>query len=200
MKYITYLFFRYGLFAMFFIILIEYACFPISSEIVLPFSGAFASLQNIHFLIILPVSVAAGLIGTSICYLIGWKGGNALINAIIRRFPKSENGMNSAKEKFNKHGAMAVCIGRVIPLCRTYIAFFAGAARLSPLKFILASALGITTWNTLLIGLGYVFRENYGQVATYYLKFKSFILPVTLFILMFFIIRFIRNRIRNKNN
>ncbi|MDF2845183.1 MAG: hypothetical protein K0R00_3609, partial [Herbinix sp.] len=33
----------YGLIAMFIIIMLEYACFPVSSEIVLPFCGAVAS-------------------------------------------------------------------------------------------------------------------------------------------------------------
>ena len=41
---------EYGLVAMFIIIMLEYACFPVSSEIVLPLSGAVASINNTHFL------------------------------------------------------------------------------------------------------------------------------------------------------
>ena len=48
---------RYGLAAMFLIILLEYAYFPVSSEIVLPFSGAVASVQSIPFYVILPASI-----------------------------------------------------------------------------------------------------------------------------------------------
>lgn len=129
-------FFEYGLLAMFLIILIEYACFPISSEIVLPFSGAFASIQGIPFFIVLPLSVIAGLVGTCICYGIGNYGGAVIINKIKRKFPKSAKGMDSAQDTFNKYGAIAVCLGRVVPICRTYIAFFAGAAKLNFITYI----------------------------------------------------------------
>ena len=65
------LFDRYGIFAMFLIIFLEYACFPISSELVLPFSGAMARAEDISFFLLLPLSVLAGLLGTGLCYLAG---------------------------------------------------------------------------------------------------------------------------------
>jgi membrane protein DedA with SNARE-associated domain len=169
---------KYGLIAMFIIILLEYACFPVSSEIVLPFSGAAASLNHINFLVILPISVLAGLIGTGFCYTLGWFGGGALLSAIKRRFPKAEKGINASYDKFNQYGASAVCLGRVIPLIRTYIAFIAGTARLNPLTYFGASAIGITVWNTLLIGLGYTLRENYNKVGVYYERYKENLIPV----------------------
>jgi membrane protein DedA with SNARE-associated domain len=184
----------YGLLAMFLIIMLEYACFPVSSEIVLPLSGAAASISNIHFLVILPVSIVAGLIGTGICYTVGWFGGGAIINAIKRRFPKSEKSLNASYDKFHENGAWAVCIGRVIPLIRTYIALIAGAARLKPSIYFPASLLGITIWNTLLIGLGYSLRENYGKVADYYSRYKHNLIPVLIIAVAFLII----NRIYNK--
>lgn len=169
---------EYGVLAMFIIILLEYACFPVSSEIVLPFSGAVASLNHTNFLVILSLSILAGLIGTGICYMVGWFGGGAIIHAITHRFPKTKNAIDSANEKFKKHGGAAVCIGRVIPLIRTYIALIAGEARLNPVTYFTASALGITVWNTLLIGLGFTLQENYQKVASYYERYKYNLLPV----------------------
>ena len=87
---------EYGLIAMFLIIMLEYACFPVSSEIVLPFSGAVASINQTSFLVILPLSIVAGL-WTGICFTIGWFGGGVILSA-IKRFPKSEKGINSAYE------------------------------------------------------------------------------------------------------
>lgn len=178
MNYILSLVYKYGIWAMFFIIMLEYACFPVSSEIVLPFSGAFASINQTPFLVLLPLSILAGLIGTGICYIIGWFGGGAIINAIKHKFPKSERAINASYSKFRENGASAVCIGRVIPLVRTYIALVAGASRLNPLVYFISSAIGITLWNTLLIGLGYTMRENYGKVAIYYERYKHNLIPV----------------------
>lgn len=172
------LIYDYGLIAMFLIIMLEYACFPVSSEIVLPLSGAVASINNTHFLVILPLSILAGLIGTGICYIVGWFGGGAIINAVKRKFPKSEKSLNASYERFHENGASAVCIGRVIPLVRTYIALIAGAAKLKPSVYFPASLLGITIWNTLLIGLGYSLRENYDRVGEYYNRYKHNLLPI----------------------
>lgn len=178
MNIITNLISDYGLVAIFIIILLEYACFPVSSEIVLPFSGAVASANHTNFLVILILSIIAGLIGTGICYTVGWFGGGAIIHLICHKFPKAQKGIDAANTKFQSHGASAVCIGRVIPLIRTYIALIAGAAKLNPVTYFFASALGITIWNTLLIGLGYSLRENYKVVGQYYARYKHNLIPV----------------------
>jgi membrane protein DedA with SNARE-associated domain len=192
------LIYEYGLTAMFIIILMEYACFPVSSEIVLPLSGAVASASHINFFVILPLSVLAGLIGTGICYTVGWFGGGAIIRTITRRFPKSKKPVETAEETFKQHGASAVCIGRVIPLIRTYIALIAGASRMNPVTYFSASALGIMVWNTLLIGLGYILRENYKEVAGYYIQYKHNLIPVTLICVIVFLINLIYRRRRLK--
>lgn len=178
----------YGLAAVFLIIMLEYACFPVSSEIVLPFSGAVASANHTNFFVILFLSVIAGLIGTGVTYTIGWFGGGAIINTITRKFPKSKKSIDAANERFQKNGASAVCIGRVIPLIRTYIAFIAGAAKLHPVTYFAASALGITIWNTLLIGLGYIFRENYKLVGSFYARYKHNLIPVAVIFAVILII------------
>lgn len=175
---LTQLISQYGLVAMFLIIMLEYACFPVSSEIVLPFSGAVASINQIPYLVILPLSILAGLIGTGICFAVGWFGGGAILNGIKRKFPKSMKPIDASYEKFIRNSASAVCIGRVIPLIRTYIALVAGSARMNPITYFTSSLLGITVWNTLLIGLGYSLQSNYGRVAGYYDRYKSNLLPV----------------------
>jgi membrane protein DedA with SNARE-associated domain len=149
--------------------------------------------------VILPLSVIAGLIGTGICYTIGWYGGGAIINAIKRKFPKSEKSLDASYDRFNENGASAVCIGRVIPLVRTYIALVAGAAKLKPTTYFPASLLGITIWNTLLIGLGYSLRENYGKVAEYYERYKHNLIPVLIIAVAFIIIHRIYYKRKKKS-
>lgn len=190
MNSLTELIYDYGLIAMFFLILVEYACFPVSSEIVLPFSGAVASMQNISFFTILPLSILAGLIGTSICYAIGRTGGASLLDRIIIKYPKTKSGIETSYQRFDSYGSYAVCIGRVIPICRTYIAFVAGAAKQNYLTFLGYSALGITIWNILLIGLGYVLRENWGSVETYYNDYKKIIIPILILLIILILLRF----------
>lgn len=203
MSFITNFIYEYGLLAMFVIILLEYACFPVSSEIVLPLSGAVASINHTNFFVILPLSILAGLIGTGICFTIGWFGGSALINMITRKFPKAAKGINSSYDKFKEHGASAVCIGRVIPLVRTYIALIAGASRLNPITYFAASSIGIAIWNTLLIGLGYILRENYKKVGEYYERYEHNLIPVFVICILVILANIIykkrKGKIANKN-
>ncbi|HHV13659.1 MAG TPA: DedA family protein [Clostridiales bacterium] len=189
----------YGLLAMFLIIMLEYACFPVSSEIVLPFSGAFASANQINYFVLLPLSIIAGLIGTGFCFCVGWYGGGAILQAIIKKYPKAKKGLDAANEKFNRHGAAAVCIGRVIPLIRTYIALIAGASKLNPVTYFAASALGISVWNTMLIGLGYALHENYRTVGIYYERYKHNLIPVALICLAALLFNFIYKRSKSRS-
>jgi membrane protein DedA with SNARE-associated domain len=189
---------EYGLAALFVIILLEYACFPVSSEIVLPFAGAISAMQNTNFLVILLLSILAGLLGTGFCFTIGWFGGGAILLAITRRFPKAGKGITAATTKFKDNGVYAVCIGRVIPLIRTYIALVAGAARLNPVTYFTASALGITVWNTLLIGFGYVLQSNYDRVADYYSQYKHNLRPVAIIFFVMLLGNFIYRRIKKR--
>ena len=181
------LFDRYGIFAMILIIFLEYACFPISSELVLPFSGAVARAEGVSFFLLLPLSVLAGLLGTGLCYLAGRIGGDAVLTKLVKRFPKTEKAITASRTKFTKYGAGAVCIGRVIPLCRTYIAFVAGAVGQSPSVYFPYSLLGITIWNSALLSLGYFLQDNWGAVSGYYTRYKQYLLPVligTVFIIV----------------
>lgn len=182
------LFDRYGIFAMILIIFLEYACFPISSELVLPFSGAVARAENVSFFLLLPLSVLAGLLGTGLCYLAGHIGGEAILTKLIKRFPKTEKAITASRAKFTKYGAGAVCIGRVIPLCRTYIAFVAGAVGQSPSVYFPYSLLGITIWNSALLSLGYFLQDNWGAVSGYYDRYKQYLLPVLIGIVLMIIL------------
>ena len=187
------LFDRYGIWAMILIIFLEYACFPISSELVLPFSGAVARAEDISFFLLLPLSVLAGLFGTGLCYLAGRIGGDAVLTKITKRFPKTKKALDASRAKFERYGAGAVCIGRVIPLCRTYIAFIAGAVGQSPSVYFPYSLLGITIWNSALLSLGYFLQGNWGAVSGYYDRYKQYVVPVLMgIILILFLNKVIR--------
>lgn len=178
----------YGMIALFVLILLEYACFPISSELVLPFAGAFAHSCHMSFFFIIPLSVLAGLIGTSVCYVIGRIGGSRLLLLFAKRFPKAKKSMDASVAKMERYGNLAVCLGRIIPICRTYIAFVAGSIKQPFLSYVSYSLLGITIWNCILIGLGYFLKSSWNEVQTYYKEYRFFLLLLlipALFLLLF---------------
>ena len=143
---------KFGIIAEFFIVLLEYACFPIPSEVVLPFAGAMSVTCSISIVLIILISIIAGILGSIICYYIGYFGTKKIINKISKK-----DGFKESLVKYQKYSNASVCIGRIIPLCRTYISFVAGMSHQPIKQYIFYSSIGITIWNTCLITLGYFF-------------------------------------------
>ena len=150
---------QYGMIAIFVLILAEYACFPVSSEIVLPLAGLLGARAGLPFVSLVILSTAAGLAGSCITYGIGRFGGSPLLERLMKRFPSLSKPILGSYRTFGDHGKSAVFISRLIPLCRTYIGFVAGAMKQSLLGYLLSSSLGILLWNTVLTSLGYYFYQ-----------------------------------------
>ena len=189
MELLTSLIKKYGLFGLCLMILLEYACFPISSEIVLPFCGAFAKSYDISFFYLIPGSVLAGLLGTSLCYAIGRIGGQKVLTFLKTRFPKTEKGITASEKKMEQYGAFAVCFGRLIPLCRTYIAFIAGSVKQPFRQYLAYSFFGITLWNCVLISLGYLLKSNWNEVQRYYVEYKQVLVTTAVIIVFVYLLR-----------
>lgn len=95
---------NYGTPAIIVLIALEYACFPISSELVLPFAGAFGAGHGTPLFLLIIYSSIAGLIGTTFTYLIGRFGGSPLLDRLMRRFPSTEKPILSSYRTFGDHG------------------------------------------------------------------------------------------------
>lgn len=178
----------YGTPAVILLIAMEYACFPISSELVLPFAGAIGAGTGISLPLLILYSSAAGLAGTSLTYLIGRYGGSALLEKIMIHFPGTKKPILASYRFFGDHGKGAVCFGRVIPICRTYIAFVAGSSKQPYPSYAIFSSIGITIWNTALLTLGYYFYQYRDIFFLYFNKYKTIILAVGLVLIVLLLI------------
>lgn len=187
---------KYGVLACFIIITLEYACFPISSEIVLPLAGFISKRNDVPFYYIYLVSSLGGLLGSSTCYLIGFLGGRTVINKIINRFPKSRQGFEKSISRFQKKAFSACMFMRLIPLCRTYISFVAGVYRYRFLSFIFSSSLGIFIWNLLFVGIGYYSYDRIDELKGYYQAYEVYI--VVFILLLLFLVN-LKNGFKEKH-
>lgn len=140
---------------------LEYACFPMPSEVVLPFVGFIASSGSITLFGAIIASTTAGILGSLICYYIGYFGGTPILNYIGNKMPSSRKSIHAAKDYFDRYSRASILFGRVIPLARTYISIPAGIAKMNIAIFVLYSAVGIVVWNTVLISLGYYLGSNW---------------------------------------
>ncbi|TMF33797.1 MAG: DedA family protein, partial [Chloroflexi bacterium] len=66
---------------------------------------------------------------------------------------------------FRRWGLLAVLIGRVLPVIRTYISFPAGLARIDLAKFSALTFVGALPWCAGLALVGYVLGRNYDRIS-----------------------------------
>lgn len=179
---------QYGMIAIFLLILAEYACFPVSSEIVLPLAGLMGARAGLPFTSLVLFSTAAGLAGSSITYGIGRFGGSPLLERLMDRFPSLSKPILGSYRTFGDHGKSAVFISRLIPLCRTYIGFVAGAMKQSLMGYLLSSSLGILLWNTVLTSFGYYFYQYRDVLFARFNQYKRWIFIGGLLLLLLILI------------
>lgn len=146
---------------------LEYACFPVSSELLLPFIGYAVSRGELRLLLAILFSTLGGICGCVLCYGCGRFGGAFIEKTLCRRFESVALGIDNAKKVFHRYGRQSVFIARVFPIARTYISIPAGMTRFPIGAFILYSGLGALLWNTVLISIGYFLGEHWQEAASF---------------------------------
>lgn len=170
---------QYGLISIFLIVMLEYANFPLPSEVVLPFIGIMVSKGNIDFGLALIISIIGGIVGSTINYLLGLYFGKPILKYMMKKYPKTRYSIKSSMWWMNKYGKISVMLARVIPVARTIISIPAGINKMNINIFVLYSTIGISLWNTILIFLGYILGDNLSNIA-YLIKNYSLIVGIVL--------------------
>lgn len=122
---------------------------PLPGEIILVSSALLASQHGHIDPVVLGASATAGaIIGDSIGYAIGRKGGRPLLAWLGKKFPKhfSEGHIATAERSFEKWGMWAVFFGRFVALLRIFAGPLAGVLRMPYWKFLIANVLGGIVW------------------------------------------------------
>ncbi|MFJ7336421.1 DedA family protein [Streptomyces sp. NPDC101110] len=122
---------------------------PLPGEIILVSSALLASQHGEIDPVVLGASATAGaIIGDSIGYAIGRKGGRPLLAWLGNKFPKhfSEGHIATAERSFEKWGMWAVFFGRFVALLRIFAGPLAGVLRMPYWKFLIANVLGGIVW------------------------------------------------------
>lgn len=146
---------------------LEYGCFPVSSEVLLPFIGYFVYGGEMKLFGAILVSTAGGIVGSLVCYCFGRFGRKFIEKTICVKFKSAESGLENAKKVFDKYGSQSVLIARVFPIARTYISIPAGLIGMNLTVFIVYTAIGSFVWNTMLISAGYFLGEYWKKAGEY---------------------------------
>ncbi|MFJ7152881.1 DedA family protein [Streptomyces sp. NPDC100445] len=122
---------------------------PLPGEIILV-SAALMSSQNsgVNPVVLGVCATAGAVIGDSIGYAIGRKGGRPLLAWLGARFPRhfGAGHVATAERSFKKWGMWAVFFGRFVALLRIFAGPLAGVLHMPYWKFLIANVLGGVCW------------------------------------------------------
>jgi membrane protein DedA with SNARE-associated domain len=149
----------------FLLITLESTLVPIPSELVMPLAGAMASKGDFSLPLVLAINSVAALVGSTICYYIGAKGGKPFLERYGKFFLLRKHDLEKTERVFAKYGKWVILIGRFLPVVRHIISIPAGIARMPLRTFWLQTFIGSTIWGGFLIILGYQLGENWEAVA-----------------------------------
>jgi membrane protein DedA with SNARE-associated domain len=141
---------------------------PIPSELILPLSGYLASRGRMSLAAVVIGATLGSLAGALALYWAGAALGQKRLRQLAERTPLVEvEDLERAEGWFDRHGGLAVLIGRLVPVVRSLVSVPAGVEHMPLWRFVLYTIIGSGVYNTVLIGLGYVLGSRWQTVEQY---------------------------------
>jgi membrane protein DedA with SNARE-associated domain len=166
----------HGVYAVFLLMAID-AVFPAASELVMVYAGAlaagafagqsvvlFGSRVSSHFWGFLVMALAGTLgylAGSIVGWAIGWYGRRPLLERHGRWFHLSGEKLDRAERWFDRWDDLAVLIGRVTPVIRSFISIPAGVFRMPFGRYVALTAIGSAIWAFALAAVGWGAGRSY---------------------------------------
>jgi len=178
---------------------IQSACIPIPSEVIMPLAGDALAHSRWDLIILATVASLASNLGSIPAYWVGARGGRPMVERYGSFILLSRHDLDRVDQFFARFGSIAVLIGRMLPIVRTFIAFPAGVAKMNQLRFHLYTFIGSWPWCYALAYVGMKLGAQWNSDPRFKEIFHRFHLGVELVLLagiLWFIASHWKNRIR----
>jgi membrane protein DedA with SNARE-associated domain len=144
----------HGVPAVFLLMVVESACLPVPSEVIMLFAGYLVSLHRMSLAEAVAAGVAGNIVGSWIAWGVGMSGGRVLLELHGRWVHITPARLDMADRWFERRGERIVLIARCLPVIRTFISLPAGIARMPFWRFTIYTAVGSVPWVLALTLLG----------------------------------------------
>jgi membrane protein DedA with SNARE-associated domain len=178
---------------------IESACIPLPSEIIMPFAGYLVYLGRFNLYWAATAGALGCNVGSVVAYWIGASGGRPLVERYGKWVLMNHHDLDRMTAFFAKYGSIAVLIARLLPIVRTFIAFPAGIARMSQVRFHIYTFLGSWPWCFVLAYAGRRLGEAWHTDPRFEQLFHRLHLVMELLILAAFV-WFVWTHLNRKHN
>ena len=176
---------------------IQSACVPLPSEVIMPVAGFALAHSQLDLILLATVASLASNIGSIPAYWAGARGGRPAVERYGSYLLLSRHDLDRVDAFFNRFGPLAVLLGRMLPIIRTFIAFPAGVARMSLVKFHVYTFIGSWPWCYALAYVGMKLGNQFSTDPRFKEFFHRFHLGVELLILVA-VVWFIKSHWKNR--
>ena len=211
---ITSLIGNHGVYAVFLLMAID-AVFPAVSELVMLYAGALAAgtFSGQHVVLFggrisshataYVVMALAGTLGYLAGAVAGWAiglyGGRPLLERRGRLFHLGPDRLERAERWFERWDDLAVLIGRVTPVVRSFVSIPAGVFEMPLARYVVMTLIGSAVWAFAFAGAGWGLGTSYEHVHRDFRYVDYTVVAVVLLGLVALIVRFSRSsRLRRR--
>ncbi len=146
--------------ALFFLMAAESSLLPVPSELVMIPAGYLVAQGRLDLGWVVLASSMGSLAGSLGSYALAFWLGRPLLLRFGKYCLVTPDHLAQAEQFVARHGEVSVFTGRFIPGVRHLISLPAGLARMRLASFVLYTGVGATLWNSVLLLLGYLLREQ----------------------------------------
>jgi membrane protein DedA with SNARE-associated domain len=162
---------HYGLWAIFFLVLVEDFGIPVPGETVIIAASIYAGSGRLNVVAVGVVAFVAAVLGDNIGYGIGRFGGRRLVDRWGKYVFLTPERLDKAEDFFDRQGAKIITIARFIEGLRQANGIIAGITKMHWLRFIAYNALGAALWVGTWVSIGYFAGQHintiYGVITRY---------------------------------
>jgi membrane protein DedA with SNARE-associated domain len=180
---------------------IQSACIPIPSEVIMPLAGYALAHTQWQLILLATVASLASNLGSIPAYWVGARGGRPMVERYGSYLLLSRHDLDRVDNFFARFGSLAVLIGRMLPIIRTFIAFPAGVAKMNQVRFHIYTFIGSWPWCYALAYVGMKLGASFDTNPRFKETFHRFHLGVEAVILVgaiWFVTSHWKNRIRTE--
>jgi membrane protein DedA with SNARE-associated domain len=187
---------HYGLWAIFFLVLVEDFGIPVPGETVIIAASIYAGSGRLNVVAVGVVAFVAAVFGDNIGYGIGRFGGRRLVDRWGKYVFLTPERLDKAEDFFDRQGAKIITIARFIEGLRQANGIIAGITKMHWLRFIAYNALGAALWVGTWVSIGYFAGQHIDTIYSIITRYSLYVAIAAVVVILALIARHVLRKRR----
>jgi membrane protein DedA with SNARE-associated domain len=137
----------------------ESAGLPVPSEVTLLLAGVAVGQGRMSWWAAIGAATLGNVVGSLVLYRLGRR------SALRRRDGRIERALARCDRLFGRYGDLAVFVGRLLPLARSFVSWPAGRAGVPVPRFLALTIAGCTIWAAAFVAAGALAGDGYAAIG-----------------------------------